>query len=356
MRILLCAPQDQTVLGIIAGYCLKNLQALGHEVVVFDFRIRPYSASGFVKGIKRVVRAIFPGGPSPYDIGAIKLKTDQTINRALEKLAGSFNPDLVLVLCGENIRPQTIEFLRNTCHAVTVNWLYDTLLLPYRQEVMKTVGRIYDHVFLIDAPEILQRINIPFRHVSTLPVGCEPSVHRKIALSSEEREFYGSDVAFVGTVTPERQHWLEELVDFDLKIWGRWQKESPVLKHCYRQKDVNAQEAVKIYNASKIVLDIHQLSFQQQEIFNVSPRVFEVPASGGFLLTNRCLQIGDLYRLGEEMVVYKDMEEHKKLLRYFLEHEQQRLAIAQRGCEKARTEHTYAKRLKELLKAAGKAG
>ncbi len=349
MKIMLCAPKDKTVLGTIAGYCLKNLRTLGHEVAVFDFRIRPYSASGFVKGVKRAVRTIFPGFPSPYAIAAIKERTDQVINRDLEKLAGSFKPDLVLVLCGENIRPQTIEFLRNNCHAVTVNWLYDTLLLPYRQELMKTVGSAYDRVFLIDAPEILQRIDIPFRRVSTLPLGCEPSVHRTMALSSEEREFYGSDVAFVGTVTPERERWLEELVDFDLKIWGRWEGKNPRLEKCYRTKDLYADDAVKIYNASKIILDMHTLSDRHEQIYNVTPRVFEVPASGGFLLTNQSLQIKDFFTIGEEMIVYRNQDHLKDLIRYYLVHEDERLKIAERGYVKARSMHTYEQRLKTLL-------
>ncbi len=349
MKILFVAPQDQTAQGIIAGYCADDLRALGHEVAVFDFRRRPYSSSRLLGGIKAVVRKLLPSAPSPYDLPGIRAKVDQQINRMLLDLAGLFKPDAVLLFCGDNIALETLETLRRELKAVTACWMLDTLLFPYRFKLMRELAAGYDYVFLIDSLEVLKKVEINFNHVQTLPAGCQPSVHKKLNLTERELSIYGSDVAFVGTVTPEREKLLERLMEFDLKIWGRWQSSSSSLKKCYCRKDVYAEETVKIYNASKIILDIHSLLDARREIYNVTPRVFEVPASGGFLLANSSLQIGEFYRLGDEMVVYNGIDDLPKLIRYYLSHEQERNLIAQKACLRAYAEHTYQKRLEIIL-------
>jgi spore maturation protein CgeB len=354
MKILLAAPQGQTALGVIGNYCRNALVDLGNEVEVFDFRKHPYSSGKFISGLKSVVRKFLPSFPSPYAVSGIRAQTDKQINQMLLELAFSFKPDILLVLCGENISGETLERIRRELKTVTVNWFHDTLLLPYRQTLLRSIAPIYDFVFIIDSKDILRKIPITAKYIETLPLACSPDVHKRINLSPDEINIYGSDVAFVGTVTPEREKWLEQLADFDLKIWGRWQGMSQRLKKCYQKKDMYAGEAVKIYNASKIILDMHQLWGKEEEIINVTPRVFEVPACGGFLLTNPSLQIGDFYRLGEEMIVYKDIDEQKHLIRYYLGHLQERQAIAQRAYERARAEHTYEKRLKELLETVRK--
>ncbi len=349
MKILFAAPQDETAQGIIAGYCADDLRALGHEVALFDFRRRPYSSSKFINVIKTAARKLFPAAPSPYDFSGIRAKVDAQINRMLLDLAGSFRPEVVLVFCGENIVLETLETLRRELKAVTVCWMLDTLFFPYRLKLMRELAPGYDYVFLIDSLEVLKKVEVKFNTVKTLPTGCQPFVHKKLSLTERELSFYGSDVAFVGTVTPEREKLLEQLSEFDLKIWGRWHNPSPNLKKCYCRKDVYGQEAVKIYNASKIILGIHSLLDDQNEIYNVTPRVFEVPASGGFLLTNLSLQIGEFYRLGEEMVVYNGIDDLKRLISYYLSHEQERDLVAQKACLRAHAEHSYQKRLEIIL-------
>jgi spore maturation protein CgeB len=352
MKILLAGPQDKTVLGFIAKDCWKTLETLGHEVAVFDFRKRPYAQGRFVSGFKRYARALLPFLPSPYEVfGDFKKQVDRKINQELERLAFNFQPDLVLVLLGENLDPETLEKIRKlSSHPAIVNWFHDTLLLDYRRRLLESVAPAYDIIFLIDSAEIFNKVAVKVKKTVVLPLGCNPLVHKKLDLSDKDKEFYGSDVAFVGTVSPQREKWLEQLAgDFDLKIWGRWQKKSGKLACCYQNQDTYAQDAVKIYNASKIILDFHSLWQKEESIYNVTPRVFEVPACGGFLLTNFCLQIKDFYSIGEEMIVYRDMEELKRLIGYYLAHEGERKDIARKAYVKARSEHTMEKRLSLML-------
>jgi len=354
MKILLAAPQDKEVLGIIGGYCKKALERLGNEVLVFDFRQHPYPKGKFTSCLKSRIRTLFPSMPSPYDVSIIKSLTEQKINRMLFDCVYKFRPDILLVLLGENILPQTITKVSQDLGAITLNWFHDSLLLSYRRSFLENISGFYDYIFIVDSLEVLRNRDIQAKRIETLALGCDPEVHRRTALSPEEIKKYGSDVAFVGTVTPEREKILEALADFNLKIWGRWPTESLRLKGCYQKQDIYKEEAVKVYNASKVIIDIHGLYGIEKEIFNVTPRVFEVPASGGFLLTNHIPQVCEFYKVKEEIITYKDINELKYLISYYLEHPQERQAISERAYQRAHREHTYLERLRMLLKTIKK--
>ncbi|RJO65754.1 MAG: hypothetical protein C4540_00090, partial [Candidatus Omnitrophota bacterium] len=259
MKILLAAPQDTTVLGVISGYCRVAMEGLGHSVVGFDFRLHPYSQNRLVSSLKAALRPLFPRLPSPYDFAAVKSSTDKKVNQALLNLISQERPDIVLVLCGENIAAETLETIKNKFFIPVVNWFHDSLLVPARRTFLSRLPQHYDYFFLIDSLDVLEQFPIQAKQIVSLPLACDPKVHRPVSLTSQESRFYGSDVAFVGTVTPEREKVLEALSGFNLKIWGKWQKKNKALASRYQKQDIYREETVKVYNASKIILDIHTL-------------------------------------------------------------------------------------------------
>src|SRR3989338_1459108 len=125
MKILLAIPEDMTALGIIGGYCKEALRELGHEVMTFDFRQHPYSKNKIISILKIVIRMFFASLPSPYDISTIKELTDKKINRLLLDQSYRFRPDLVLVLLGDTISPESINDIKRKIGAVTASWLPD---------------------------------------------------------------------------------------------------------------------------------------------------------------------------------------------------------------------------------------
>ena len=78
-------------------------------------------------------------------------------------------------------------------------------------------------------------------------------------------------------------------------------------------------------------------------------RPFEVAACGGFCLSEPKKDLGSFFRLGEEMVVYENLEDLKKKLEYYLRHDDERVEIAARGRLRALREHTYDHRAREML-------
>lgn len=346
-KVLLAAPQSRdTILGIIGCYCRDALINLGYNVKVFDFRQSQYLKKGIGPVLRKCIKKIFPnpGRQLPF----VESLESKKIEKSLLETAREYKPDILFVLMGDTIFPQTLEKIKKM-GIITVNWFHDSVIHPARKKLVETISSYYDYFFIIDSEEVLNYIKIHSQYVKTIPLACNPEVHKSINLSEEERKNYGSEVSFVGTVKFKRAEVLSSLVDFNLGIWGYWLKKIPELKKCYREQHIFGEEAVKIYNASKIVLDINLSYGTGDKLFNVTPRVFEVPASGGFLLVDENPHVAKLYEIEKEIICYKDESDLREKVKYFLEHTEERKKIAQKGQQRAYREHTYEKRLKEIL-------
>lgn len=82
-------------------------------------------------------------------------------------------------------------------------------------------------------------------------------------------------------------------------------------------------------------------------------RALDIMGCGGFLLTNFQPEIAEYFKDGEEVVMYKSMEEAVAKAKYYLKHEEERLQIIRRGYEKVRKNFNYVGRISEMLKTAG---
>jgi spore maturation protein CgeB len=84
-------------------------------------------------------------------------------------------------------------------------------------------------------------------------------------------------------------------------------------------------------------------------------RVFEIPACGGFLFCERSAFMETLYQDQQEAVFFGSSEEFVDKLRYYLEHEPQRRAIAEAGRERLlRSGHDIHTRLHHWAATLGK--
>jgi spore maturation protein CgeB len=109
---------------------------------------------------------------------------------------------------------------------------------------------------------------------------------------------------------------------------------------------VYGEEISKLFAVSRIHLNF--LREQNKDSHNV--RTLEIPGYGGFLLTQRSKeQSEELYVEGREIACFETVDELKEKIRYYLEHEDERLAIAQAGHERAVREHQAIHRLQRVV-------
>lgn len=77
----------------------------------------------------------------------------------------------------------------------------------------------------------------------------------------------------------------------------------------------------------------------------LNQRVFDVPASGGFLLTDYRAQLDSAFEVGREVVCYREPGEIGELVRHYLANSAARRAITLRARARIEKEHSYAHRM-----------
>lgn len=78
-------------------------------------------------------------------------------------------------------------------------------------------------------------------------------------------------------------------------------------------------------------------------------RALDIMASGGFLLTNPCQELQEFMMDGEDYVTYYSVEDCIQKAVYYLEHEEERRAIAANGHKKVSQMFSYESQLRKMI-------
>lgn len=145
-----------------------------------------------------------------------------------------------------------------------------------------------------------------------------------------------------------KNSYLESIMDMDLRIYGGgWEEDERFARKCHGFSPPG-EAASKVFSRSKI--NLHLGSFT-----NNHPRIFNVIASGGFLLAHVTPEdegvggIGDLFEIGTEIEVFRTKKEMREKIEYYLTHEHQRSEIARRGYQRLLRQHTMKHRMQQVL-------
>lgn len=173
-------------------------------------------------------------------------------------------------------------------------------------------------------------------------------------IDGEERTF---DVTFIGSLLPmhgSRIAWLEALCSAfpQLKVWspaiGHLAPNSPI-RACY-QGPAWGMGMVRILACSKITLNNHG-DFAP---YANNGRLYETTGMGALLITDWKDNLHELFEPRKEVVAYRSSDQCAELVRYYLEHDNEREAIARAGQERTLHEHTEYQRTQELLQIVSK--
>ena len=96
---------------------------------------------------------------------------------------------------------------------------------------------------------------------------------------------------------------------------------------------------------SKINLNITLRSIKS----GIPLRGMDIMGAGGFLMSNYQEDFFDFFVPGEDMVLYESEEDLICKCRYYLDHDDEREAIARSGSEKIAEHHTYDVRFNEIF-------
>jgi spore maturation protein CgeB len=332
MRVLLLGSHKNYNLE---HYVYMNLVKLGHEVRFYGYREK-------LGRLANLIRIVITRSKPMRDLA--NLFWLNRINDEIKKVAEAFRPDLVLSIKGEAVKPETVEWIREKLEAKTALWYPDDP--RFFKSLVKYTAPSYDHIFTASEKAISMYKEIGCEKVHFLPFACEPTIHKKLSSSDEKNTTNNPDVVFVGTYSQRRSRLIKvlEKAKINVEVYGPYWR---LFKRSSNIHDgVYGPEMVKVFNAAKMVLNIH---IDSDIPYKVNMRTFEATGCGSFLLTDYAYGMEKMFEVEKELAVYAGESNLIELIKYYLDAENERKIIAKRSQEKVYNKHTYEKRIIELV-------
>lgn len=338
LRILVVLPMYGGSLPV-GRHCAAALAGLGHTVEVFE------------------APAFYPAFTSLRDLRVTSDRLEyletgflQVVSQAVCAKAETFCPDLVLALAQAPLSRQALKRLRRDGVRTAMWFVEDFRLFTY----WEAFAPFYDIFAVIQKEPFPEKLAaIGQENVLYLPLAADPAVHRPLDLTPVDRRRYGAEVSFMGAGYPNRRVAFARLLDFDLGIFGSDWDGDAVLAPRLRLggRRVETEEAVKIFNAATVNLNLHSSISATQLVSGgdfVNPRTFELAMCGAFQLVDRRTLLPELFG-DDELAQFGSLEELRELLARYLAHPGERAAMAAKARARALAGHTYADRMGRLL-------
>jgi spore maturation protein CgeB len=277
----------------------------------------------------------------------------QEWNKKLISLYYEYRPDLCLVLNGNFISLQTLELFKGN-KTKLILWLIDSISrMPENEKNLF----FYDKIFSFehrDEKYLYDKYGIT---CSYSPVGYDPRLYYP-----NDNTIKDIDISFVGTPVAKRIEVLRPVAAYaqqhnkSLAAFGRfWDEKHFWKKNHFARKNnplqfyvhngnIPPQEVAQIYRRSKICLNIHVPDHE-----GVNPRTFEIMGTKSFQLVDIKPKMGQLLKLGKEIVEYENIDDLLCKIDYYLENNLLRENIAQHGCDAVNKNYTITHIVSKLI-------
>jgi len=299
-----------------------ELRELGHEVRLFPYRRD---------------NALYKNTPT-------KAAYQRVILKKLERVCAAWRPAVVLVIKGGPITPEMIRRVKARDDALFVNFFPDNPLWMIPFECLDA----YDVFFTKERYALRTLQSVGLRNLHYLPMYCVPEQHHPVTLTESERARYGAAISLVGSRYAYRERLVRELAAYPVRVWGGgWTKATdPQVRRLVAGGGVFGHAKLCVYSGSTVSLNPHH---PMNDIVGVNTRAFELAASGACQVVDLKDELPALFTPGEEVVAYRDLDEMKKHLTYYLAHPDEARAIGQNALKRALREHTLRHRIDEMV-------
>lgn len=258
--------------------------------------------------------------------------------RILAAQVEEFGADVVHFQDPVGTPPQVVAAVRKAARAVTAQ---------VASHVPNFGSMRHFDLMLTSFPHYVERFRRAGVRSEYFNLGFEPRVLDRLQRGDRH------DVVFVGGLSPRhaaRTEWLEAIAGaVPLKWWG-YGVESLSRNSPLRQMHQGEAWGLDMYNIfynSRIVLN-HHIDEAEDNANNM--RLYEATGTGAMLLTDTKKNLADLFLPGREVVAYADGADCAEKVRYFLEHEDERAAIALAGQQRTLSSHTYLRRMEQFIR------
>lgn len=269
-------------------------------------------------------------------------------NQRLIEKARQFQPD-ILWMVGDNtvIYPATLATIKQETGCKVV-YASGTSPIVFSRPIERQAASLYDLVLVNDYYHGIQWLELGAVRMECLPISaCDPDFHHPYELSSAEKQAYTCDVAFVGTLVPDnlysrRVEALEALTEFDLGIWSVHDVPSSLRR--FARGAALGEQMLHVLSAARITINTHG-NFMR---YGGNMRTFEAAGVGVLQVTDDLPGTRQWFAPGETIVTYRDNDDLREKIAYYLKHDDERIALAKRAREHVYAHHTYEQRVDRL--------
>lgn len=269
-----------------------------------------------------------------------------------------------------SILPDVIDRIREL-GIITVNFYCNSV---HQFDLVSQIAPHYDYCMFPERGALQKYMDIGANAIH-IQMAANPDIYKPYPL---EREY---DVTFVGQYGVNRGNYVEYLYrnGVDIKVWGPlWEtvlkanKEGiknklkaklglnkPILPRSSVGNPLSDDELIRMYSRSKISLNFSEVIVSDKNYDpgsikrHIRLRDFEAPMSGAFYITGYQDELKEYYEIDKEIVCYDTEGELLEKIRYYLKHQEEAEAIRRAGYKRAREDHTWANRFKELFNKIG---
>lgn len=254
-------------------------------------------------------------------------------------------PELIFVIKGEIVFKNTILLLKNKKIKIVTWWQDD----PTKYKYLLNQYKFYDEFFIFDMSYSEELSKHYVKNVTWLPFAFNESLLPKRNRSRGTKDF---DIIFVGFASSERIAFFENIVKlgFKIKLIGNhWKKSKLLSDKATLLPNISPEETFKHYNNAKIGINVNH----EQSITGVNGRTFELCGFGVFQVTDFRKDLTNLYNIGEEVVIYENIDDLLSKITYYLKNDAEREKIASAGMKRTIINHTYQKRMRYVIEKLG---
>jgi hypothetical protein len=255
--------------------------------------------------------------------------------------------DLTIVYLRSSLLSESfLSTLRETSRAPLIGLNLDDKTNFEHLEILRRSDRPYrEWAKYFDCNLSSSKSMIEVYHANSLPCLYVPTgfhFDSDRATITRQQEFRYA-TTFVGSYKPERAEFVNGLNRLGIKVtlFGSGWKDAQF-----------AEDDWKIYSTSQINLGFGY-NVNGKEITNLKNRDFECPGAGGCYLTTFDWELAELFRVGEEILCYRDLYDLSEVWSYYIIRPERCRAIAQAGRRRAIREHTWEQRFRIALTQLG---
>lgn len=248
-----------------------------------------------------------------------------------------YTPDIVYIQDLSILNPETLRMIKKYCKLL----VGQIASPPPPKKYLKCFDLI-----ITSFPHFVKEFNKLEIKSEYQKLAFESRILKKVG---KQKKVY--DVTFIGSFTPHHSEGTKVLEEVARKIpvnvWGQGIEflslHSPLRKNYHGE--AWGLDMYKIFAESKIVINRH-IGVSGDYANNM--RLYEATGTGAMLITDHKRNLNDLFKVGKEVVEYKNSEDLIDKINYYLRNDNEREKIARAGQKRTLKDHNYRLRMKEL--------